>query len=164
MRAWRIASDTPDYTADDLTGAGAKLVGGRWNRKGLPILYCASSVSLAFLETMVHLGVGGLPLNRYLVEIEIPDQAWDRREEHAEATLPVGWDAAPPGKVSLDFGDDWLQSMRSPVILLPSSIAPEDSVILINPAHPDAKGVTAKKTRRWFYDPRTFIASKSSSV
>ncbi|WP_368664737.1 hypothetical protein [Zoogloea sp. LCSB751] len=34
------------------------------------MLYCASSVSLACLETMVHLGVGGLPLNRYLVEIE----------------------------------------------------------------------------------------------
>lgn len=32
--------------------------------------------------------------------------------------------------MSLDFGDDWLQSMRSSVILLPSSIAPEDSVML----------------------------------
>ena len=67
------------------------------------MLYCASSVSLAYLETMVHLGVGGLPLNRYLVEIEIPDKAWDRREEHTGAALQVGWDAAPPRQDELGF-------------------------------------------------------------
>jgi RES domain-containing protein len=29
MRAWRIATDTPDYVADDLTGTGARITGGR---------------------------------------------------------------------------------------------------------------------------------------
>lgn len=157
MRAWRIATDTPDYTADDLSGNGAKIAGGRWNREGLPMLYCASSVSLACLETMAHLGAGSLPLNRYLVSVEIPEEIFNRREEHSASTLPIGWDAAPPGKVSLDFGDEWLKSARSAVILLPSSIAPEDSVILINPAHPDAAAITATKTRRWLYDPRTLV-------
>ena len=28
---WRIAADTRDYPADDLSGAGAKATGGRWN-------------------------------------------------------------------------------------------------------------------------------------
>jgi RES domain-containing protein len=159
MQAWRIATDTPDYTSDDLSGTGAKITGGRWNRVGLPMLYCASSVSLACLETMVHLGAGGLPLNRYLVSIGIPEDVWKRREEYLLGGLPVGWDAAPPGKVSLDCGDEWLTSLRSAVAVVPSSIATEDAVILINPSHPDAKAVTAIKTRRWLYDPRMFMSS-----
>jgi RES domain-containing protein len=97
MRAWRIATDAPGYLADDLTGAGAKITGGRWNRAGWPILYCADSPSLACLETLVHLGTGDLPLNRYLVAIDIPDQVWNAREIHALATLPVGWDANSGG-------------------------------------------------------------------
>ena len=52
---WRIASDTPDYTADDTTGAGAKKTGGRWNRKGIALIYTAESRALACLETLVHL-------------------------------------------------------------------------------------------------------------
>jgi RES domain-containing protein len=154
MRAWRIASDTPDYVADDLAGAGAKITGGRWNRPGLPVLYCADTPSLACLETLVHLGAGGLPFNRYLVAIDVPDPIWRVREAHTSASLAVGWDACPAGKVSLDFGDAWLKSNRSAVMAVPSAIVPEDSVILINPQHPDSAGITASKTRKWLYDPR----------
>lgn len=154
MRVWRIATDTPDYTADDVTGAGAKLTGGRWNRAGRPVLYCAPSTALACLETMVHLGGNGLPLNRYLVLIEIPDAVWAARETQSSGSLPIGWDATPPGRVSLDFGDEWLKTMRSAVLEVPSSIAPEDSAVLINPLHPDAAGLAAAKVRRWLYDPR----------
>jgi RES domain-containing protein len=112
MRAWRIASDTPDYTADDLTGDGAKIAGGRWNRTGLPML-CRASSSVAGCWNNGPPWSRRLALNRYLVEIEIPDKAWDRRE-HTGAALQVGWDAAPPGKVSLDFGDDWLRPSARP--------------------------------------------------
>jgi RES domain-containing protein len=154
MRAWRIATDTPDYVADDLSGAGVKLTGGRWNRPGLPVVYCADSASLACLETLVHLGTGGLPLNRYLVAVDIPDRAWRARETHAPASLPVGWDAAPAGKVSMDFGDDWLSSKRSAILSVPSAIVPEDLIVLINPLHAHAAGIMASKTRRWLYDPR----------
>jgi len=154
MRAWRIATDAPGYLADDLTGAGAKITGGRWNRAGRPILYCADSPSLACLETLVHLGTGDLPLNRYLVAIDIPDQVWNAREIHTPATLPVGWDAIPAGMVSLDFGDLWLQQLRAAVLHVPSTVAPEDAVILINPSHQDAGAIAAVKLRKWLYDPR----------
>src|SRR5437763_13633524 len=70
--AWRIAPDTPDYTADDLTGEGARQSGGRWNRVGTPMVYASGSIELACLETIVHLRAGDLPLNRYLVQIELP--------------------------------------------------------------------------------------------
>ncbi|HVS77374.1 MAG TPA: RES family NAD+ phosphorylase, partial [Steroidobacteraceae bacterium] len=66
---WRIAPDTPDYVSDDLLGKGAERTGGRWNRKGTPMLYCSSTIALACLETLVHLSGGDpVPLNRYLVE------------------------------------------------------------------------------------------------
>jgi RES domain-containing protein len=154
MRAWRIASDTPDYVADDLSGAGAKLTGGRWNRPGLAVLYCADTPSLACLETLVHLGAGGLPLNRYLVAIDVPDPVWGAREAQTVTSLAIGWDAYPAGKVSIDFGDEWLKSNRTAVMTVPSAIVPEDAVILINPLHPDAAGIVGSKTRRWLYDPR----------
>lgn len=154
MRVWRIGSDTPDYLADDLSGTGARLTGGRWNRRGMPVLYCADSAALACLETLVHLGSGGLPLNRYLLAIEIPDAVWAAREEWTPTRLPVGWDAFPAGKISLDFGDQWLAAKRSTVLCVPSAIVPEDVVVLINPAHPDAAGISAKKLRKWLYDPR----------
>lgn len=153
MLAWRIATDTPDYLAEDLAGTGAKITGGRWNRPGIPVLYCARTPSLACLETMVHLGTGSLPLNRYLVKIDIPAAIWCKRET---ASLPVGWDACPPGKISLDFGDNWLISNRSAVMVVPSVIVPEDAVILVNPLHPKAAKITALKVRKWLYDPRLF--------
>lgn len=154
MRVWRIAIDTPDYDATDLTGAGAKVTGGRWNRPGLPLLYCASTPSLACLETLVHLGTGDLPLNRYLVAIDIPDEVWAGREIHNPKTLPAGWDALPAGNVSLDFGDNWLTSGQTVVMAVPSIVVPEDHVVLVNPAHPEAKRIKAVKLRKWLYDAR----------
>jgi RES domain-containing protein len=150
--AWRIATDTPGYTADDLTGAGAKISGGRWNRPGSALLYCASNISLAVLETFIHLGAGGLPLNRYLVELAIPDDVWDRAIVlHAP---PVGWDAIPTGKVSLDEGDRWLKANRSALLIVPSVIVQEEWNVLVNPMHADAAAIAARKVRKWTYDPR----------
>ena len=152
IHAWRIATDTPGYTADDLTGAGAKISGGRWNRPGSPLLYCASNISLAVLETFIHLGAGGLPLNRYLVELAIPDAVWQRAIT-LEAP-PVGWDAIPTGKVSLDEGDRWLKANRSALMLVPSVIVQEEWNVLVNPMHADAAAIMARKVRKWTYDPR----------
>jgi RES domain-containing protein len=70
---WRIATDTPTYEADDLSGAGAKVTGDRWNAAGAAVVYASQTRALACLETVVHLNAGGLPLNRYLVEVTIPD-------------------------------------------------------------------------------------------
>ena len=91
---WRIAVDTPDYTADDLSGRGAERTGGRWNAKGSAMLYTSESIALACLETLVHLTGGDpLPLNRYLVSITVPDVAWMARTIFDRST--PGWDAQP---------------------------------------------------------------------
>jgi RES domain-containing protein len=152
ISAWRIGTDAPGYTADDLTGTGAKLSGGRWNRPGNAMLYCASNISLAVLETFVHLKAGGLPLNRYLVELAIPEAVWERATKLR--TPPVGWDAIPTGKISLDEGDRWLKANGSAVLIVPSAIVSEETNVLINPLHPDTARITARKVRKWTYDPR----------
>ncbi|MQR01457.1 RES family NAD+ phosphorylase [Glaciimonas soli] len=151
---WRIATDTPDYTADDLTGAGAKITGGRWNRPGNALLYCAENIALACLETFVHVKSAGLPLNRYLVRIEIPDPVWKAAIQVTAENAAIGWDAIPTGKISLDAGDAWVNKGISALLLVPSVIIPEERNILINPLHPDAKSITASKVRKWLYDPR----------
>lgn len=153
IKVWRIATDTPDYTADDSSGAGAKQTGGRWNRAGTPMVYCASSIALACLETTVHLNFDGLPLNRYLVEVTIPASVWAAARS-IKPDSHIGWNAIPAGKVSLDAGDAWLASSASLVLLVPSVVVPEECNVLLNPRHPDITKIKFKKIRQWHYDAR----------
>lgn len=151
---WRIATDTRDYEADDLSGAGAQITGGRWNDKGVAMVYSSTSRALACLETIVHLNAGGLPLNRYLVQIDIPAPVWAAARIETSASLPVGWDAEPCGRASITFGSNWAGAKTSAILLVPSIIVPEEVNVLINPAHPDAAGIVGRKVRKWLYDPR----------
>lgn len=151
---WRIAADTRDYSADDLTGKGAELTGGRWNRKGTAMLYTASNRALACLETLVHLNSAGLPLNRYLVSIEIDDDLWDAARIETVRSLPVGWDAEPASSTSIDLGTAWAKGATSLLLAVPSVLVPEEANILINPRHPDISRLKATKLRKWLYDPR----------
>ncbi|MGC6331728.1 RES family NAD+ phosphorylase [Rhizorhabdus sp. FW153] len=152
--AWRIATDTRHYEADDLSGTGAERSGGRWNEAGVPMVYAASNRALACLETIVHLNAGGLPFNRYLVEIAVPDVLWDEAIATSPEMLPVGWEALPAGRASMTFGTRWATARTSALLIVPSAIVPEESNILLNPRHPDARHVVARKIRRWTYDPR----------
>ncbi|NIM41928.1 MAG: RES domain-containing protein [Hydrogenophaga sp.] len=151
---WRIATDAREYKADDLDGKGAERTGGRWNRPGRPVVYTASSVALACLETVVHLNAGDLPLNRFLVRIVVPDDVWAARKVEAAADLPSGWNAIPESRVSLDIGDRWLRNASSALMAVPSVVVPEEFNVLINPMHAHAAGIRAGKVRSWFYDHR----------
>lgn len=150
---WRIASDTPSYEAHDLSGKGAEKSGGRWNRAGTPVVYASTSRALACLETVVHLSAQPLPLNRYLVRLNVPIAAWSAAIIADPAKL-IGWDAEPAGKASLDWGSAWLVSKASLLAKVPSIIVAEEWNVLLNPAHPDAGMVSATKVRKWTYDNR----------
>lgn len=151
---WRIATDTPAYEADDMSGTGAKVTGGRWNTPGAAVVYTSQTRALACLETVVHVNAGGLPLNRYLVEVTIPDAVWANARWTYAVSLPVGWDAEPAGRASIEFGTNWIRSGASALLVVPSVIVPEELNVLINPQHADSLTIAAVKTRKWLYDPR----------
>lgn len=150
---WRIGSDTPKYTAEDSTGAGAASTGGRWNASGSNVVYSATSIALACLETLVHLNEDELPYNRYLVKINIPLAVW-RKRITLDPTKHVGWDALPFGKVSIDAGEKWLKGHASALLIVPSVIVPREHNCLINPAHPDSAKLKYEKLEKWLYDSR----------
>jgi len=151
VRLWRIAVETREYRAIDLTGAGAAAHPGRWNDKE-PVVYCAPTIAMAVLETAAHVDDAGLPLNRFLVAIEVPDDVWAKREEIAPTALPPTWAAIPAGRASVKIGSEWLAALRSAILTAPSVIVPEEWTALINPRHPDASRVTAAVVRPFDYN------------
>jgi RES domain-containing protein len=154
VHLWRVASDTPSWTADDTSGKGAASKGARWNHPGEPVTYAATSISLAAWETRAHFGRGAaLPWNRFLVRIDVPDEVWVARHVLSRPP-PVGWDAIPEGIVSRNEGSAWLNARASALLAVPSVIIDEEDNLLINPAHADSARIVAKKLRRFVYDHR----------
>ena len=152
MRLWRIAAETRQHAATDLSGMGAARSPGRWNEAGTPVVYCAPTAAMAVLETAAHLDDAGFPLNRYLVDIEVPDAVWAVRETWSTDALPPTWSAIPAGATSARLGNQWLVAQRAPVLLVPSVIVPEEPIALLNPRHPAAATITAQAVRRFDYN------------
>jgi len=148
---WRIAAETRKHQANDLSGGGAAAYPGRWNDEKQPVLYTAPTIAIAVLETAAHIDDAGLPLNRHLVRIEVPESVWKKREVVLAAALPITWAAIPAGQGSIQFGSVWLTSLRSVILLVPSAIVPEEWVTLVNPLHPLAKKITASIVRPFDY-------------
>jgi RES domain-containing protein len=59
MRFWRICQRR--YATEATTGEGARLYGGRWNSRGLRVVYASSSLALAAVETFVNLEPNLIP-------------------------------------------------------------------------------------------------------
>lgn len=154
VSAWRIAATTPRHTADDLSGGGAELEGGRWNSVGMPAVYASENISLALLETIAHVHGRDVPINRYLVRINVPNDIW--RKRIALMSPPEGWSEVPPGYSSARTGDDWLKARSSALLIVPSVIVPEECTIILNPRHSDAQRISATTLRKWNYDTRYF--------
>ncbi len=159
MIVHRIAATTPIYRAEDLTGKGAAITGGRWSRVGLPMLYCASHVSLAILEMLVHTGTSHPPpRNRYHIEVDIPDAAWAaRRIGRSDRLFPADWDAHSVGAGSVGYGSDWLVAQSELVLVVPSVAVPTEDNVLLNPAHPAFARVRIKNLGRLDFDHRLFL-------
>ncbi|MDP2064607.1 MAG: RES family NAD+ phosphorylase [Burkholderiaceae bacterium] len=152
MKLWRIAAETRRYAATDLSGRGASISPGRWNHESEAVVYCAPTIAIAVLETAAHIDDAGLPLDRYLVEIDVPTAVWKARITMAVATLPPQWDAIPAGMASTTVGSRWLAAAKSAILLVPSVIVPEAFAALINPAHPQAAAIQARAVRRFEYN------------
>jgi RES domain-containing protein len=156
IHLWRICADKTDCAATDLSGRDAAEESGRWNAPGVPMVYAASSRSLACLESLAHLDLSqGLPDDRWLIEITVPRALWDARHRfNADDPAVRGWDDRPEGPASINWGTRWAQAVDSLVAEVPSVIVPEEINVLLNPAHSQLEQVRARRLRRWHYDLR----------
>lgn len=128
MVVYRLAEK--EY-ADDLSGYGAFLYGGRWNEKGHSMLYCATSVSLATLEVLVRLQHLKIQKKFQLIVISIPENAdFNTLKKNNLSNIWIQ-DIYETQKC----GTDWLKNNTSLYLEVPSAIVPIDKNILINPLH-----------------------------
>ena len=139
---------------NDLSGYGAEKTGGRWNSKGVPMLYTAASRALAVVEIAVHVPLGIIPTDYYLAVIEIPDKASIPRIETAD--LPANWNKNPFIKITQLIGDDFIKSNKHLMVQVPSATVAGDYNYLINPRHPDFKNVRIKNVDAFEFDLRLF--------
>lgn len=137
--------------ATDLSGTGARLYGGRWNSEGKPMLYLASSRSLAVLEVLVHLDPLIIPGNYCLTEIEVPDSKIITVEAEQ---LPGDWQDISGPVMLRELGDAFLKKQEYLLMKVPSSIVPAEYNYLLNPLHPDALAVRLLKREPFSFDRR----------
>ena len=79
-----------------------------------------------------------------------PIGVWNRRKTVTPSDLLATWVAGPPGAATIGYGDAWLATNSSALLVVPSVIIHEESTILINPSRPDAKKITAAAVRQMF--------------
>lgn len=70
MRVYRIAKTKYIH---DLSGAGARIYGGRWNNKGVGLLYTSENRALATVEHLGHVPLSIVPNELSIATIQIPD-------------------------------------------------------------------------------------------
>lgn len=148
MILYRIAKCT---YADDLTGTGARLYGGRWNSEGRPMLYLASSRSLALLEVLVHLSPLIIPDNFCVAEIEVPEHSISLLDV---ALLPDNWRDVSAPVILKELGDNFLKNNKHLLMKVPSAIVPAEHNYLLNPLHPDVKDVRIINKEPFGFDER----------
>ncbi len=137
----------------DLSGNGAKKLGGRWNSKGIPLVYCCGTISLCTLELAAHSGGLSQLKTLALTCIEI-DESLGLKPISTQH-LPYDWQEMPAAFGSKEFGNKWVASLKSPVLMVPSAIVPREFIYLINPIHPEFdKLVKVKWVEPFNLDPR----------
>jgi len=130
LQVWRISRR--EFAAAALSGFGAAQRGGRWNSRGVPVVYTSQSQSLALLELLVHADKSQLPEDLVFTSIDVADGTIVDLD-----ILPAGWNAIPHGTASQQIGDTWCARGTSIALRVPSVIVPRESNVLLNPLHPD---------------------------
>jgi RES domain-containing protein len=150
VTGWRIVK--AHRSAAPLDGEGARRFPGRWNSRGVAVVYTADSPALAALEVLVHLDSPDLLRKAYvLVAVEF-DETLVRRVLVED--LPPGWNApvAPPELRAI--GDRWVAEGDPLVLAVPSAVAPRHTNYVINPLHPDISRVRLHPPEHFTFDPR----------
>lgn len=137
---------------DDISGTGAKIMGSRWNSKGIPVLYTSQHISLSVLEMLVNTNFKDYAIALDLMYINFPEQQTMRTIELN--SLKTNW------KDDFDYtrymGDEFIKQKKSLVLRVPSAVIQEEYNYLANPLHPDFKKIKIIKTKSFWPDQRLF--------
>jgi len=139
---------------NDLAGRGAELAGGRWNSKGVAMLYTSQSRALCLAEIAVNLPIGIVPIDYYLVEIEIPDSVNIAKINLKE--LKADWNSFPHSSETQQLGDEFIFESKSLVFKVPSAVVQGDFNYLVNPKHSDFHQIKINHTELFSFDKRFF--------
>ncbi len=148
LTVWRLT--TARFARSAYSGEGARLYGGRWNRKGISLVYTAASQSLAMLAMLVQ----DEPLRaRYvMIGARFPKGIATYRIELED--LPSDWrDVAAREKLQA-IGSEWATKRSSAVLAVPSAVIPAETNYLLNPMHPDFRRIKIGKPRKFETDLR----------
>jgi len=130
LTVWRLL--TARYAESAFSGEGGRLYGGRWNRKGVPMVYTAGSQSLAMLELLVQ----DEPLRARYVMIAARLHKNLKIERIAPEQLPADWRDLVAREQLQAIGTDWAKRRSSAVLAVPSAVIPSETNYLLNPLHP----------------------------
>lgn len=138
LTVWRLT--TARFARSAFSGEGARLYGGRWNRKGVRLVYTAASQSLAMLEMLVQ----DEPLRARYVMIEALIPSAVTIDRIGVDDLPSNWrDLAVREKLR-----------AAAVLAVPSAVIAAETNYLLNPLHPDFRRIKIGKPRRFQTDLR----------
>ncbi len=146
--AWRLVKTRLLATAWD--GESARAVGGRWNSVGVPVVYVASSLSLALVEVLVHLPAGVLAAYS-AVPVSFDDT---HVVTLADRDLPADRREVPPPASTRALGDGFVADGRALALRVPSVVVPSESNYVLNPAHPAFASVEIGAPVAFPFDPR----------
>jgi RES domain-containing protein len=119
-----------------------------------PVFYAAETYAGALLEVLVHSNLGRVPKTHAAVEVSIPDSI---AVESLDGVSLPGWDAEDQF-ASRAFGNEWLRTRRSAVLLVPSTVLRgREHNVLINPEHPDFLRIVASEPQDVQWDKRLFV-------
>jgi RES domain-containing protein len=116
--------------AKSLTGEGAKLHGGRWNKIGVPCIYTSESKSLCVLEYAANVRLQDIPSSLSITVYELPEKSW---KEIDTDDLPKNWQQMPIPEENKLFGNGLLLNLNVLAIRFPSVIIPSEYNFILNP-------------------------------
>jgi RES domain-containing protein len=149
LHVWRLCRKI--HAAKAYDGAGAARSGARWNSRNVTVAYAAESRSLAMLEYLVHVQRENAPSDLVFVEAIVPD---DEIATLDAGALPRNWRREPPPRALRSLGDRWVASRSGLALRVPSAVVPEESNLMINPAHARFQSVKTLAAVRAVVDPR----------
>lgn len=146
---WRLCAAQYADTAFD--GEGARLYGGRWSPRGVPLCYCAESRALAIVEVLANADEPDrlAQLAWRLVPAVIPAESIEK-----PSRFPDRWREFPHHSSTREFGAKWARELRSLALRVPSAVVPGEFNYLLNPLHPDFQHVNIGKPEPFTFDPR----------